>query len=225
MFDRKKKMLTFSYDDGVKQDVRLIELFDKYGLKATFNLNSERTHLENMVSSEEIAKVYKNHEVAVHTLTHPYLNKIDSDEEIIREVEQDRINLEKIVGYKVSGMAYPYGNGAIDDRVVELVRNHTGIKYSRTTESSYNFELQDDLLMFKPTIHHAEFDKLMDLGRRFVELNPDTPKLFYVWGHSYEFDYDDGIYWDKMEEFCKLVSGHSDIFYGTNAQVLLSQGK
>ena len=41
MFQGKKKALTFSYDDGVTQDIRLAELFHKYGMKATFNLNSE----------------------------------------------------------------------------------------------------------------------------------------------------------------------------------------
>ena len=41
MANRPMKSLTFSYDDGVTQDVRLIEIFNKYGLKATFNLNSE----------------------------------------------------------------------------------------------------------------------------------------------------------------------------------------
>lgn len=39
-FNGKKKAITFSYDDGVTQDIRLIELLDKYGLKCTFNLNS-----------------------------------------------------------------------------------------------------------------------------------------------------------------------------------------
>ena len=34
------KYVTFSFDDGVTQDKRLIELLNKYGLKATFNLNS-----------------------------------------------------------------------------------------------------------------------------------------------------------------------------------------
>ena len=40
MFNGKMKAVTFSYDDGVTQDKRLIELFNKYGLKATFNINS-----------------------------------------------------------------------------------------------------------------------------------------------------------------------------------------
>ena len=34
------KAVTFSYDDGVRQDERLIEIFDKYGVKGTFNINS-----------------------------------------------------------------------------------------------------------------------------------------------------------------------------------------
>ena len=38
--DFKPKALTVSYDDGVRQDKRLIEILQKYGLKRTFNLNS-----------------------------------------------------------------------------------------------------------------------------------------------------------------------------------------
>ncbi|MBO4732880.1 MAG: hypothetical protein J5662_00230 [Clostridia bacterium] len=41
MWDNKRKAVTFSFDDGVSQDIRMIELLDKYGLKATFNLNSQ----------------------------------------------------------------------------------------------------------------------------------------------------------------------------------------
>lgn len=41
MFQGKMKAITFSYDDGVTQDRRLVELFNRYGVKGTFNLNSE----------------------------------------------------------------------------------------------------------------------------------------------------------------------------------------
>ena len=41
MFNGKNKAFTFSFDDGVLQDIRFIELINKYGLKCTFNLNSE----------------------------------------------------------------------------------------------------------------------------------------------------------------------------------------
>ena len=38
--DGKSKVLTLSYDDGVVQDIRLIGILDKYGIKGTFNINT-----------------------------------------------------------------------------------------------------------------------------------------------------------------------------------------
>lgn len=39
-----------------------------------------------------------------------------------------------------------------------------------------------------------------------------------MWGHSYEFDVNNN--WERIEEFCKMLGGRDDIFYGTNAQCL-----
>ena len=229
MFGNKMKAVTFSYDDGVTQDIRLIEILDKYGLKCTFNLNSERLGMDGSLDREgvrvshvknkpsEVASIYKNHEVAVHTLTHPTLVGLEEDE-IVRQVEQDRLNLSELCGYEVVGMAYP--NGPNDDRVAGIIRDKTGVKYSRTVTSTYNFDIQDNLYRFNPTVyHHREFDKMFELAKEFIELKTDTPKIFYIWGHAYEFDIHNE--WDKFEEFCKLISGRDDIFYGTNTQVLL----
>jgi peptidoglycan/xylan/chitin deacetylase (PgdA/CDA1 family) len=229
---KKLKAVTFSYDDGVTQDIRLIELFDKYGLKCTFNLNSaflggvgslvrEGVNVShNKVRPEQVRQIYKNHEVAVHTLHHPRLPSLP-DEEVIREVEEDRQNLSRLVGYEVVGMAYPCGGVNNDDRVAEVIKNHTGVRYSRTITSSHSFEPQDNLFRFNPTVyHHVEFDLAFRLAREFIELKTDTPKIFYIWGHAYELDIHNT--WDKMEELCKLISGRDDIFYGTNKEVLLS---
>ena len=57
------------------------------------------------------------------------------------------------------------------------------------------------------------------LGEKFLTLETETPALFYVWGHSYEFDA--WNFWDRFEEFCRMMSGKEDIFYGTNKEVLL----
>ena len=79
------KALTFSYDDAVTQDRRLIELFNKYGLKCTFNVNSGILGVGGSLVREdvtvawahpraiEIPKIYEGHEVAAHTVTHPCL--------------------------------------------------------------------------------------------------------------------------------------------------------
>lgn len=228
----KLKAVTFSYDDGATQDIRLIELLNKYALKCTFNLNSELLGKpgilirENQrishykIHPEDVKYVYDGHEVAAHTLTHPKLTKL-VDKEIIYQVEQDRINLSELVGYEVVGMAYPCGGTNNDDRVAEVIKNNTGIRYCRTITNTDSFDPQDNLYRFNPNVYHIlEFDRLMEMGRRFVELSTDKPQIFYIWGHSFEMDYCPD-YWIKLEEFFRLISNRDDIFYGTNAEVLL----
>ena len=226
-----KKAITFSYDDGITQDIRLIELLNKYNLKCTFNLNSELLSKRGIlirnglriahykVHPEDVKYIYEGHEIAVHTLTHPNLTQCDKDE-IIRQVENDRLKLSEIAEYEVIGMAYPCGGVNNDDRVAKIIKDHTGVKYSRTITTNISFDLQDNLYRFNPTEYHLNFDNLMRLGHEFVELKPESPKIFYVWGHSYEMDYS-ADYWIKLEEFFKLISNKDDIFYGTNKEILL----
>lgn len=226
----KLKAVTFSYDDGITQDIRLIELLNKYSLKCTFNLNSERLGMpgtlirENQrishykIAPQDVKYIYDGHEVAVHSLTHPTLTELP-ESEVIRQVEQDRINLSELVGYDVVGMAYP--NGPNDDRVAGIIREKTGVLYARTVTNTDSYDLQSNLYRFNPNVYHImEFDRMMQMGQEFVDLKPDKPQIYYIWGHSYEMDYRPD-YWIKLEEFFKLISGREDIFYGTNAEVLL----
>jgi len=62
------KALTMSYDDGKKQDRKLVEIFNKYGIKATFNINAGLLGKDDRIAAEEIANLYQGHEVAAHTI-------------------------------------------------------------------------------------------------------------------------------------------------------------
>lgn len=228
----KMKAVTFSFDDGVTQDIRMVELLDKYGLKATFNLNSETLGLPTImihknshrishykISPGDVRELYKDHEVAVHTLTHPNLTTLD-EAEIIRQVEEDRKNLEALVGYDVVGMAYPCGGVNNDDRVAAIIREHTKIRYARTLACIDSFDVRENMYRFDSNARILQFDRLATLGKQFLEMQPDKKQIFYIWGHSYEMDFDTKN-WMQFEAFCQMISGHDDIFYGTNTQVLL----
>ena len=231
-FEGKFKAITFSFDDGVTQDIRLIEILNKYGLKATFNLNSSYLGMEGELDRNghivrhdknpvnKIAEIYKEHEVAAHTLIHPNLTYVKDDSAVEWQVEQDRKTLSSIVGYDVQCMAYPCGGINCDDRVEKIIRNKTGIRFARTVNSSYSFDVPENLLKYDPTVYYIEKDKLFELGEKFINLKPDKPQVFYIWGHSYEMDAE-YISWEEFEKFCKMISGLNDVFYGTNSQVFL----
>lgn len=230
-FNGVNKAITFSFDDGVTQDIRLIELLNKYNLKCTFNINSELLSKKGIivcndkkishykVHCDDLKYIYEGHEIAVHTLTHPNLTQCD-DLEVIRQVETDRLNLSELVGYEVVGMAYPCGGVNNDERVAKIIKENTGVKYCRTIAANNCFDLQENIYRFNPTVHCVNFEDMLKLGQEFVELKTVTPKIFYVWGHSYEMDFESDC-WVKLEEFFKLISNKKDIFYGTNKEVLL----
>lgn len=222
------KALTFSFDDGTLQDERLVEILNKHGLKATFNLNSGLLGQEGKLSiggenidhtkvkANDVARLYAGHEVAAHTLTHPFLPHL-SEEEIVTQVEEDRKELSRLVGYEVVGMAYPCGGENNDKRVADIIKRRTNVLYARTVVSSYSFELQDNLYRFNPTVYHTEWDEMQQLAKKFVDLKTDKTALFYIWGHSFEFDWQKN--WDAFDEFCKNISGRSDICYCTNREI------
>lgn len=225
MWNGKMKAITFSYDDGVEQDRRLVEIFNQYGLKGTFNLNSgiqtgasfwkDNNVLIRRMNRKDLRDLYQGHEIAVHTLTHPNPAELD-DETVYNEIMQDKLNLEAFHGYKIEGMAYPYG--VYDDRIANIAKE-CGIKYSRTVCETNHFDNYKASLIFHPTCHHQN-PKLFELAESFLSMKPDKPQLFYIWGHSYEFDVNDN--WSLIEDFCRLVSGREDIYYGTNSEVLLN---
>ena len=229
-WDGKKKAVTFSFDDGVTQDIRLIEMLNKYNLKATFNINSSllgrknelvrngKTVRHDKIDPCDLKGIYEGHEIAAHTLTHPNLTTLDR-EEIIKQVECDRRALSDLCGYEVVGMAYPCGGVNNDDRVAEIIKNNTGIKYARTITSTHSFDRQENLFRFNPTVYYIEneLDAVVD---SFLKSDPTEMELLYIWGHSYEMDAG-YISWERFDEVCRRLSGHADVFYGTNKDVLL----
>ena len=252
MWNGKNKAITFSFDDAVSEDKRIIEILDKYGLKATFNINSgflgvdgvgtylkkgkvegeevkeingefyhNEKHTKVRIKPYEVKEVYKNHEVACHTIKHWLLPLLD-DDTIALQVEADRQIIEKLVGKPVVGMAYPCGGVNCDDRVAKVVKERTGVKYARGFVKSYSFSFPKDLYQLESTIRFTETDKMFELAKEFLENDFGYPAVFSIWGHGYEMQEDNHTFED-FERFCKLISNKKDIFYGTNAEVYLNK--
>ncbi len=216
----KHKVLTLSYDDGKVPDKRLVSIFNEYGLKATFNMNFglEKNPFtfpyEERIPFSEIKEVYKGHEIASHTFSHPTIARCPK-EQIAQQILEDRRGLEEIMGYTVRGFAYP--NGSFSDDVVDALKT-CGMAYGRTIRSTHGFDLPADPYRWDPTCRHADPD-LEAIYNEFIDAHK-TQYLYclYVWGHSYEFDKQNN--WNIIEKFSKKIGNKSDIWYATNIEII-----
>ena len=208
----KRIAVTTSFDDGVVHDRRVIQSFNEWGLKGTFNLNSGLLGRKGHLEAAEVAALYQGHEVAVHTVSHPWLEKLDSTQ-IVHEVYDDRRALEDLVGYPVRGMAYPFGT--YNDRVIAVLRQ-LGIVYARTVENHWNCFPPREPLAWQTTAHQFHATPT-PVPQRFAELhaNPRSSGLFFIWGHTYEFE----NRWDDLEKVFKPLAGKPDVWYCTNIEL------
>ena len=216
----KHKVLTLSYDDGKIADRRLVSLLNEYGLKGTFNVNTgierfySKEYYEERIPITEYKELYKGHEVACHTLTHPTIARCPK-EQILLQILEDRRNLEQALRVPIRGLAYP--NGSYDDQVVDALKA-SGIVHARTVTSTLSFAMPTDFLRWNPTCSHKN-PNLENLKKEFLNLHKTQYLyMFYLWGHSYEFEVDNN--WNVIEDFAKDMSGKDDIWYATNIEIV-----
>ena len=218
----KRKAVTLSYDDGVIFDEQLINIMRKNGLKGTFNISTGLLNEGNprRLTKENVVKLYteSGNEVAVHGKYHVSLADVPLAM-AVDDVLKDRQTLEEWFDKIVIGMAY--ANGSFDDNVVDIVKK-CGIKYSRTTISTEKFDIPENWLMIPTTCHHKN-PRLMELAKKFIE-SPESkyywskkPQLFYLWGHSYEFNDEDN--WEIIEEFAAYMGNRDNVWYATNGEI------
>jgi len=139
-----------------------------------------------------------------------------------------RLQLEEQLGIIIRGMAYPdtgirrFSNGANYENIKQYLQD-LDIVYARSLGADNNsFMLPTDWYNWIPTAHHAN-PKLMEWIDEFVNMDVSKlyitrqdPKLFYLWGHSYEFDRDG---WELLDKICEKLSGHEDVWYATNMEI------
>ena len=230
----KLKAVTFSYDDGVNQDLRLADILSKHGMKGTFNVNSgmfgDKTRFGYRLSPEEIKSgiIEKGHEVAVHGKRH-VASAAASPIDCINDCLECRRELEEAFDMIIRGMAYPdsgirnSANGN-DYSSVKKILSDLNIAYSRTLGGdNKDFKIPVDWHAWMPTAHHNNpeifnwINAFNGIDEKTLYSSGNYPRLFYVWGHTYEFDKDNN--WDRIEKICEELSNRDDVYYATNIEI------
>lgn len=206
--------VTFSYDDGDKADRRLVDIFNNYGMKATFNLIPSRFDGETVVSSGELRSLYDGHEIACHSYSHPHLARLPLTGQS-REIALGRLSLERLSGRLVRGMATPYGEKN-DDTIVAM--KAAGMAYCRNAGVSGGLSVPADFLDWTPSCHHTGAPAVIEKFRNeWIHQPWQYGGLLFIWGHSFEFDRADN--WELAEQICSSLAGIDDVWFATNIEI------
>ncbi len=231
-----KKYFTLSFDDGITQDLRIMDICKKYGLTGcTFNINTGlcganwdwvgeaigapgTTHLR-FTKEELINGVYDGFDVAVHTLNHPSMKAYDSNiPKLKKEINSDARNIYMYTGTYPLGMAWPGGDTEYTDKTIALVEKYTDMGFARAVTSSYDFRLPEYFLKWQPTCSIID-ENVLKYAEDFLAADCTEDMIFYVWGHGYELDAFDK--YDTLEQLIKMMSESDDVVCVSNSEFYL----
>ena len=204
------KYFVFSIDDGTVFDKKVLQIFNKFHFKATFNLNSgmddyvwydEGREVRRFIL-KDVADLYKGHEIASHSLTHPHISTIP-DKYVYLEAYEDICNLEEIFITKVTTFAFPFED--YDERCINIIKRVKNISVIRISELDGSFKIPAD--PYHVRITSWDIDDALERIEEFQK--DDEAELFIFVAHAYDFEFANS--YDKLEKLCSILKKDKNI--------------
>ncbi|MGL5050249.1 MAG: polysaccharide deacetylase family protein [Fusobacteriaceae bacterium] len=175
-----KKYIILTVDDGYRDNYSILfPLLKKYNMKAViflvsginynkWTIESDKEKRFDLLHDEEIAEMHRSGliEFGGHTLSHPKLQKL-SNEQLYKEIMEDKNILEKKLKEKLVSFAYPYGN--LTERVKEVVKR-AGYDFAVSTDTGTGI-IEDDVFDIRRTA--------IDNGTIFDFIKRISPKYLH----------------------------------------------
>jgi peptidoglycan/xylan/chitin deacetylase (PgdA/CDA1 family) len=120
--------ITFTWDDGVADQLQAQQLMEKYGMRGTFYINSGNIGLPGFMTRADLDTLKaRGHEIGGHTVSHQNLLTLSADEQN-RQICQDRNTLMSW-GFPVTTLAYPF---AEFDATAKAIAQQCGYNTARS---------------------------------------------------------------------------------------------
>lgn len=224
-------IVTTSWDDGSKEDLRLSELLAKYGVRGTFYV--PRSHQKaHPLREEEILVVAEKHEIGAHTLGHVDLTCIPT-EQAQAEIAGSKAYLENILGKSVRMFCYPYGRYNDGIKAIVTSSKFTGARtldYAKSTAVTDPYEVgvtlhasdsspRTTLRIWRK--YRMPLQSLLNWEARakaLFQVALTEGGVWHLWGHSWEIN--DRRDWDRLERVLDHVSRRDGVLYATNAEAV-----
>mgnify|MGYP001588498893 CR=1 FL=1 len=141
------KAVVLTFDDGYKDNYTYaFPILKKYKFPATIFIIVSEVGRPDRLSWEEIREMQDSGLVTFgsHTLTHPYLESIQSAEELKREISGAKQVLQERLGKSVNAFSYPMGR--FNPLVVQTVKD-AGYTVAVVTNPGRRFPNQDKFIL------------------------------------------------------------------------------
>lgn len=230
-----RPIVTTSWDDGHKLDIRLAGLLRRYNIPATFYI-SPRDHefkREDLLTEAQVKTIAEDFEIGAHTMTHPRLTEV-SDSQARQEMHDSKAYLENLLGKPITTFCYPGGN--YFKRHITMAAE-VGFTYARTVKRFFyraNGAPQESHTSINAYNHYQDLWKILkfagynplkvpyffqwqNLAKAMFDKVRREGGTFHLWGHSWEIDKRGD--WQKLEEVLQYISGQEGVHYVTNGEL------
>ena len=218
----------FCWDDGAKEDLKLIELHEKYNIPGMFFVPTYNREGRDVLSSEEITKTSTNELISFggHTSNHTYLTTIPI-EDVAKEILDNKDYLEKYSNRKINHFCLP--GGKYNKKIIKIVLNNFSTCRTADTCSfrkniknvivpSFHFYNRGKKSLLLNCLKHFSiyefFIVLLNLKKDYFEIikkiiikdSKFKNKDIIIWGHSWELE--NCNLWPNLECLMNFVSTH-----------------
>ncbi len=205
-FQKKDFTIEISMDDGGEQDMRVADMLDKYGLKATFYITIDYMETDGYLTWKQVKELDKaGFTIGSHTVTHPQDLKKLHEEQLFFEVQNSKDMIETALGHTITKFCYPRGRQ--NKRIRQAVAD-AGYIEARTTGKPGITEIKDKL-QIPGTVHiyqRKEYGNqgIVDFANDVFEKLKKEGGYCNVWGHSQEIE--KFSLWSTLESVFSLIS-------------------
>ena len=242
-------IVTTSWDDGDRADLKLAEDLRSRGIGGTFYIPITPYRGRQALDHANLRFLSSTgFEIGAHGFSHRLLRGLAA-EELAREVDPCKPTLEDIVGAEVRMFCYPCGR--YDSNVVRALKQagYCGARTVRmlATRLKFNpFEMPTTLQIFphprstylRNVVRASKVEGLqvylaqrkslgnwVELGKRLFDSVLQNGGIWHLYGHSWEIE-ERGL-WEDLGKILDYVCKRKDVIYVSNGELLrfLSAGQ
>jgi peptidoglycan-N-acetylglucosamine deacetylase len=238
---KKTVIVTTSWDDGHRDDLKVAELLSARKLPGTFYVTSGSLGDSSHMSASKLRELAEaGFEIGGHTVSHPVLTEIDSDH-LKREIVDCKSALEAALGRELVAFAYPKGkfNAAVVNEVKQAgFRCARGVRLLSFARSFPPFAMPVTIqahphrwpaywrnlikrgqiaALAKSSVMIGRSANWVELGKALFDCAQREGGAWHLVGHSWETEKENG--WAELKEMLDYVSGRPGVRYMTNGEL------